>query len=84
MTTLGSDFKPTPRKDRDTFGEQQADTERVPNQRLCKSVRGNESTISSRARSLEVSQRLIGSVAFQVPNRHRHCKGKDCGIVENA
>jgi len=41
------------------------------NEKSGRSLDHNSSSVSLRARSLEASQRLIGSVAFRVPNRHR-------------
>lgn len=46
-----------------------------------KNFKPNESSMSAfsnRTRSLEVTERLTGSTAFQMPNRHRHCKGMEC------
>lgn len=43
-----------------------------------KPTESNMSGFSQRTRSLEVSERLTGSLAFQMPNRHRHCKGMTC------
>ena len=47
---------------RDTFGT---------NEKIRRSLDASSSSVSLRARSLEASQRLIGSVAFKPPNRHR-------------
>ncbi len=46
------------------------------------------SRFSQRTRSLEVSERLTGSPAFQMPNRHRHRKdmtnqNTECKVNEN-
>jgi len=59
MTTLGSDFKPSGRATRKHSGDSQKKDEYKP-----KSYRPDESTLSQRTRSLEVSERLLGSTAF--------------------
>ena len=59
----GTYVKPT----RDTFGN---------NQSVARSLDFNTSSASLRCRSLEASQRLIGSVAFTPANRHRIAQEK--------
>lgn len=78
VTTLGSDLKPSGRASRNGSARMSRDFD-VHNQLAgTGTFKPNESTVSLRTRSLEASERLTGSLAFQVPNRHRYCKGVHC------
>lgn len=61
LSGLGSDFRPSSRIScKDSSAK-----------RVSKAFRPDESQISNRSRSIEAAERLTGSTAFRMPNRHR-------------
>jgi hypothetical protein len=83
LQAMGSDFRPSSKHSRKSSLDRSLEKARKKGNCAChskgfKPTESNMSGLSQRNRSLEVSERLTGSLAFQMPNRHRHCKGMEC------